>query len=316
MNRQEIQGIRTASQLDDKLLKCKGVIGVDVDYKEVKGEKTDKFCITVYVKNKLAKEELSADEVVPAEIEGIQTDVVECLNVWPSPESAEQMAAEVKTKQPQTPVLVGGLSISNQFDNGYGTLGVVILSNSVPTALSCAHVMVYPPSQPGQGVIEPGKNQGGTYPADSIGLVTFSRYGLNNVDAALVPILSSRPSSLGVVQNIGTVRDYGSTFIGQQVGKMGATTALTQGWVTSTTLMWRYTTSLGTITLDNQIRVDGTGGSTFALPGDSGSAVINGGLYMVGMVVSGVPNQFTVCNNSTDIVNAIPRVTSFSEEKK
>ena len=84
MNKEQVQTIRTASRLDDKLLKYEGVIGVDVDYKRVKGQRTDKFSIIVYVKQKLPKEELSADETIPTEIEGIATDVVECSNVWPS----------------------------------------------------------------------------------------------------------------------------------------------------------------------------------------------------------------------------------------
>lgn len=89
--KEAIQEIRTTNRLDDKLLKCKGVIGVDVDYKQVKGQKTDTLSITVYVKKKLVKEELSADEAVPEMIHGIPTDVVECPNVWPSQASSEQM---------------------------------------------------------------------------------------------------------------------------------------------------------------------------------------------------------------------------------
>ena len=80
--KQRIQEIRKKYG-DHNLLKCKGAIGVDVDYKRVRGEKTDKLSITVYVKKKLAKEELTADEAVPMEIEGVHTDVVECPNIWP-----------------------------------------------------------------------------------------------------------------------------------------------------------------------------------------------------------------------------------------
>ena len=88
MDKETIQEIRTTNCLDDKLLKCKGVIGVDVDYKKVKGQKTDTLGITIYVKKKLIKEELSADEAVPEMIDGIPTDVVECPNVWPSQASS------------------------------------------------------------------------------------------------------------------------------------------------------------------------------------------------------------------------------------
>ena len=81
-NREDIQKIRVEKDLDSKLLKYKGAIGVDVDYKQVKGQKTDKLGITVYVKKKLPQGELSVEDVIPAEIEGVPTDVVECPNVW------------------------------------------------------------------------------------------------------------------------------------------------------------------------------------------------------------------------------------------
>ena len=91
MNREDTQKIRVEKDLDSKLLKYKGAIGVDVDYKQVKDQKTERCGITIYVKKKLPKEELSAEEMIPAEIEGIPTDVVECPNVWPSSEATEQV---------------------------------------------------------------------------------------------------------------------------------------------------------------------------------------------------------------------------------
>lgn len=304
--KEAIQEIRTTNRLDDKLLKCKGVIGVDVDYKQVKGQKTDTLSITVYVKKKLVKEELSADEAVPEMIHGIPTDVVECPNVWPSQASSEQMAEEVKTEQAKTPTLDGGLSISNQYNLGsYGTLGIILMSNGAPTALSCAHVMVYPPPQPGQGVIEPGGPKGGLYPADSIGNVSVAEYnGPNNVDAALAPI-SGRAYSLATVLNIGKINDWGTGFVGNDVIKMGARTGRISGKISSTTFTWQTTDpNLGPITLRNQIKINGQ----FALPGDSGAAVINTTHQMVGMVQGGStgPIFFTVCNTSSDLQKIIP----------
>ena len=313
MDRETIQGIRTTKRLDEKLLACKGVIGVDVDYKRVKGQKTDAFSITVYVKKKISQEELSAEEAVPARIKGIPTDVVECPNVWPSNKTSAQRVTEGTTKQEKTLVLEGGLSISNQHNlGGYGTLGVVLLSQKAPTALSCAHVMVYPPPQLRQGVIEPGGPQGGTYPADSIGHTSLAYYGSSNVDAALVPI-QERFSDVGSILNIGKVPGFLNAFVGQHVKKMGARTGLLQGVVSSTTCTWLLRTTLGSVILNNQIRIDGQ----FALTGDSGAAVIEDtNNRMVGMVVSGssVSPFFTICNNSADLVKIIPTMTLSHEQ--
>ena len=232
--------------------------------------------------------------------------MVECPNVWPSQASLEQIAKEVKTELAKTPTLDGGLSISNQYNLGsYGMLGIILTSNGAPMTLSCAHVMVYPPSQPGQGVIEPGGPQGGTYPADSIGKVSIAEYnGLNNVDAALGPI-SGRAYSLETVLNIGKINGWGTGFVGNDVGKMRARTGPTSGKISSTTFTWQMTDpNLGPITLRNQIKIDGQ----FALPGDSGAAVINTNHQMVGMVQGGNtgPIFFTVCNTSSDLQKIIP----------
>lgn len=296
MDLERIQEIRK-NYGDDRLLEFKGAIGVDVDYKQVKGVKTDNLSITVYVKKKFAKEELTADETVPAEIEGIPTDVIECPNVWPTPETCVEVPGA--TPQVKTDPLVGGLSISNQnMLGGYGTLGIVLSLGGLPYALSCAHVMVSSLPGTGQAVIEPSGPHGGHYPQDSIGTVNSATYGPSNADIAFVQI-QGRGTRLGYVLNIGQVSDTAFPAVGQDVRKMGVRTGLTAGRVGNTSLTWRYTTHLGTVTLYNQTRVDGE----FALPGDSGSAVIgsvNNQLYMVGMVVSGTtsPPYFTVCNKT------------------
>lgn len=72
-----IQEIRTKNRLDDELLKCKGVVGIVVGYKQVKGHETDTVGITVYVEEKLDEKELSTEEAIPKMICGIQTDVIE-----------------------------------------------------------------------------------------------------------------------------------------------------------------------------------------------------------------------------------------------
>ena len=52
------------------------------------------------MEEKLPKEELSADDLIPDQIEGAPTDVVECKNFWPSKESNEELAALAQAKSP------------------------------------------------------------------------------------------------------------------------------------------------------------------------------------------------------------------------
>src|SRR6516164_820631 len=54
-----------------------GVHAVGVGAKVVGGKKTDEMAITVFVDKKKKPEELAKEDIVPSEIEGIKTDVVQ-----------------------------------------------------------------------------------------------------------------------------------------------------------------------------------------------------------------------------------------------
>lgn len=112
---------------------------------------------------------------------------------------------------------------------------------------------------------------------------------------------------------IGKVNGFGTASERQQVKKMGVRTDLTQGVVSSTTFTFNTTSPLGSITLYNQIRIDGQ----FALPGDSGAAVIDDNNYMVGMVQGGndSPPYYTVCNTSADLQRIIPSLNYVQEQE-
>ena len=290
-DRQAIHQKRTTNRLDEQLIKCKGVIGIDVEHKRVNGQKTDTLGVTVYVEKKLPLQQLSADEAIPPTISDIPTDVVECVNLWGLWKPSKQMVADVKAQPSKgsatvgTDPLVGGLSIANQYDHPgvFGTLGIILTSNYVPTALSCAHVMVDPEHPPReQGVTEPP----GNYPANSMGKVSLYYYGGDeNVDAALVPIISGRSSSLWTVKDIGTIHGWGTASVGDNVEKVGAASEHTFGEISSTTFtLTIFDPNWGVRTFTNLIKVDGQ----FASPGDSGSAVINRETKkMVGMVKAG-----------------------------
>jgi len=53
------------------------VVKVAIGRKLVKGKDVRRYCITVYVSKKLAEHELASDQVIPKEVEGIETDVIE-----------------------------------------------------------------------------------------------------------------------------------------------------------------------------------------------------------------------------------------------
>ena len=60
-----------------ELLAYRGVIGVGIGYKSIKGEETEQLSITVSVERKIPLNELEQDDIIPGEVKGIPTDVVE-----------------------------------------------------------------------------------------------------------------------------------------------------------------------------------------------------------------------------------------------
>jgi len=62
---------------ESQLLKYPNVIGVSTGYKIVNGISTEELCISVLVKKKIPEEELDSKSVLPKDIEGIKTDVVD-----------------------------------------------------------------------------------------------------------------------------------------------------------------------------------------------------------------------------------------------
>ena len=68
---------RVREKYEDFLMKKEGVVGCAVGYKQVGSKKTDELCIVCFVVQKKPEEELGKQDIIPKEIEGIPTDVVE-----------------------------------------------------------------------------------------------------------------------------------------------------------------------------------------------------------------------------------------------
>lgn len=63
--------------IESKLLSLPGVVGVDIGQKIIGGNKTEILAIRVYVKRKLAKEDIPESELIPKDIQGVPSDVIE-----------------------------------------------------------------------------------------------------------------------------------------------------------------------------------------------------------------------------------------------
>src|SRR5579871_4215647 len=117
------------------LLAIPGVHSVAIGAKKVAGKKTSELAIVVFVSRKKPVEELSPQEAIPAEIEGVPTDVVE-----------EEMPRLFALPDSQNyDVLDGGIQIqAGTSVTGLGTLGCIARTDDPEpkiVALTCQHVV-------------------------------------------------------------------------------------------------------------------------------------------------------------------------------
>ena len=58
-----------------ELMRKRNVVGVGVGFRERAGQRTDEVCIVVSVREKLPLDQLASQDVIPAELDGVQVDV-------------------------------------------------------------------------------------------------------------------------------------------------------------------------------------------------------------------------------------------------
>lgn len=313
----ELQGAK--ERAETHLLTLAGVTGVDIGYKEVGGEPTDRLAIRVLVAEKKPKSRLRADQRVPEEIDGHPTDVIERhfeLHQLGASVPLESLAPPVDTRVYDP--LRGGVSIGPcRVVNGFvhaGTLGAIVVDNTSNEylALSSFHVIcVDDGSSPGDTIAQPSRVDGGSCPGDVIG--TLRRHALTtSVDAAVAAVgadgVVSRSVTCEVVE-IGAVTGTSTAPLGAAVRKRGRTTGLTFGIVDSVslTLILDYGDGIGRRTLTNQIGVkpDAAQNPTFTAKGDTGSVLVNDAREVVGLLVAGDDAGYGVANPIAEVLGAL-----------
>ena len=119
----------------DVLFQIPGVVSVGLGGKITGGQRTDKLSLTVMVLGKKPTAELAPGEIIPAEIEGFVTDVVQGQPPRPiaEEESPEDFDAGIPRDEAEYAVIVGGIRIraerSRDFERRkfFGTLGCFVV---------------------------------------------------------------------------------------------------------------------------------------------------------------------------------------------
>jgi hypothetical protein len=290
---------------EDRLLAMPGVTGVDIGPKVTKGLPTKHMAIVVYVKKKKPLSQLTPSEVVPKEIDGVPTDVVEEEIVLHAAGAAMlEITPQVDASKYTT--LEGGISMGpcravyltppDVPTAGYyifvGTLGVIVKDRSTGAAMALTnfHVACVDSTwSVGDTQCQPGRVDGGTCPADKFGGIARAVLS-QHVDGSVITIDSGKAYDCSIV-DVGDVKGSAAASVGMAVRKRGRTTELTYGTVSSVDYSTSidYGDGLGVHTLKNQIRVtvDTSQSTQFADHGDSGSAVVTSDNKVVGLHFAG-----------------------------
>jgi len=302
-----------------------GVVGVGKGYKVINGEKTKIMSHIILVEKKLPINELHYTQIMPRNINGLQTDIIGVGKIF-AYENTERVRP-----------VVGGVSVGHKNITA-GTVATLVYDGetSEPLLLSNNHVLAMSnDAEIGDEIYQPGPADGGTVDdmmanlfkyipikfstpdipdipgcdvaklyiniGNSMAKLVGSRYrvfayeedepGLepNFADAAV-----AKPINITVlsshIKDIGVVNGTADAFLNQQVYKSGRTTELTHGEVQA--LNMSITVSYGGLKaayFTDQVVIVGTvDGQAFSAPGDSGSLVLEKGTNnAVGLLFAG-----------------------------
>jgi hypothetical protein len=314
---------RVKAQYNDVLLGKRNVVACGVGYKEVDGARTDELAVIVSVARKLPRAELTAADLVPQTVAGVQTDVQETGVI--------RALQDHTAKWRPAP---GGVSIGH-VDITAGTLGCLVVRGDHIYILSNNHVLANSnEAEPGDAILQPGPHDGGTMDDQIAVLTDFvpinfgtgsatcpfasgaaalfnwlagpvgSQHRLEafrlDTEENLVDAAIARPLSDDLVEKrileIGEPQGVAEGTLGLSIQKSGRTTTHTRGEIKQIDATAKVSYGLGkTATFTDQLVA-----GAMSSGGDSGSAVLDEGKRVVGLLFAG--------SQSTTIINRIQNV--------
>lgn len=208
--------------------------------------------------------------VIPEKIAGIPVDVpqgVYRLQSWFWDRWSQRNSPRARRSAP----MQGGISISNAYRYGYGTLGGLVEDRKTGTRmiLSNWHVLAGSWSaQQGWPIYQPGWGDGGSR-TDAV--ATLSRHVMSsNLDAAVAELTGDR-QLINEQLELGPVRGVGWAQIGMAVVKSGRQTGVTRGQVTAIEGTLKINYSGVDRLIRNVLTIEPRLGPEVSAGGDSGS---------------------------------------------
>lgn len=170
------------------LLRRTGVVGVAIGFRNFKERATDQLAVSVLVEQKKPVEALGEDDLVPQQVNGMRTDVVE----------VGRLEAHVDPRDRFRPNIPAGVSIGHYMVTA-GTLGAVVFDRNTgePLLLSNNHVLANSNDAViGDAILQPGPTDHGLRPDDIVAklhrfekLRFYSDYGQGPAPPTTTPLL-------------------------------------------------------------------------------------------------------------------------------
>jgi hypothetical protein len=154
------QAVEAQEQHQDEFLAKNNVVGVAVGLKESEGVVTDEVAVVVLVQEKKPLAALSAADLIPKEIDGLKTDVIE----------VGYLRAQQTARDRFRPIIPSGVSIGH-YKITAGTLGTMVKDKTTgePLVLSNNHVLANSnDATVGDAVLQPAAMDGGREPGDLV----------------------------------------------------------------------------------------------------------------------------------------------------
>lgn len=292
--------VEAKRQYEGELLRKAIVRGVGVGYKVIGGRRTGEPSVVALVTRKLPAGLLHPKDMVPAELGGIRTDVVEVGVVRIPPTPLSSLRQESIRPAP------GGCSIGHVRATA-GTLGCLVRRGAERFILSNNHVLAVGNfGVRGDIILQPGPLDGGRVPEDEIAEladhVPIDFSGPNRMDAAIAKPLSPDLVTEEILE-LGVPRGVAAPALGEQVVKSGRTTGVTRGTVEVVEATIDVLYGLARVRFQGQCLVVATG---FSQGGDSGSVVLrdDGSLAAVGLLFAG-SEKATVFTPILEVLSAL-----------
>jgi len=319
------------SQYLHSIMAKPNVVGVGIGYKEASKKRSEELCITVLVRRKLPVDALPPTALVPGELEGVKTDVIEV---------GDLRALQARTDHWRP--IPAGVSIGHYLITA-GTMGCVVRDRATneKLILSNNHVLANSnQAREGDPILQPGVADQGKVESDIVarlerfapisfnvepptceiakGLAAISNRiaqmlgsshrlearkensaALNQVDAAVAkPVLGV--GVLDEILEIGIVGGITPAKLGMRVRKSGRSTGFTTGIITVMDATVDVNYGDRDARFEKQIITSG-----MSAPGDSGSLLVaENALLAVGLLFAG-SEQVTIHNPIENVLEQL-----------